>query len=263
MRHGYDLGMTDDPGRGAPTSGGAPTSAPRRDPLAVTALVTGLLGLVPISWGFALAALTRPPALRRPGRGLAVGGLVASGIWVLVAIAVAAVLIVRTATPGPAAEPLAAGAAAPATGLPSGSPSAGPSAVPSEDASAARRLVPSIVPPRVDTAIRLSRGDCIVELPSSGRIDDIVLTECTRPHLAQVGATFSPSGTGYPGITRLSTIAGSECPVRMRKALRPGAPALIWRMLIPEKSEWDGGDHSIKCLFQAEKGRLLTSSVVT
>ena len=64
-----------------------------------------------------------------------------------------------------------------------------------------------------------------------------MLTECTRPHLAQVGATFSPTGTGYPGLSRLSAIAGSECPVRLRKALRSGAPALIWRTLIPEKSD--------------------------
>jgi hypothetical protein len=243
--------MTDEAGRGADGT----------HPLAVAALVTGILGLVPVSVACAAVSLSRLRGSTRPGRAQAFAGLVVSGLWVLVALAVAAVLIVRAATGPSPSDTSAAGAGAPGAGP--AAPSSGPPSAPAGTPAVPRQLIPSIAPPRVDVAIRLSRGDCIVEIPTSGRIDGIVLTECTRPHQAQVGATFSPSGGGFPGDARLSTIARSQCPERVRKAIRPGAPALVMLNLIPEKSEWDGGDHSIKCLLEAGNGRPLTSSVVT
>jgi hypothetical protein len=245
-----------------PAAGQASGQATGPHPLAVAALVTGIVGLVPVSVACAAVALSRLRGSSRSGRAQAVGGLLASVLWVLVSVAVAAVLIVRASSGAAPPDTSAAGGGQAGAGAPTSASSSGPSSGSAGSSPAPRQLIPSIQAPRFDAAIRLSRGDCIVELPTSGEIDGIVLTECTRPHQAQVGATFSPAGSSYPGLDRLGSIARSQGPVRLGKALRAGAPPLIWRMLIPEKSEWDGGDHSIKCLFQAEKGRLLSSSVI-
>lgn len=72
---------------GPPYAAPPPTSA-----WAVVALVTGLLALVPIAVGAGIAGLVQTSGGRQSGRGLAVGGLVAAGLWT-VAIAVTVALL--------------------------------------------------------------------------------------------------------------------------------------------------------------------------
>lgn len=59
--------------------------APRRtNALAIAALVTGIVGLVPVAIGLAVAALVQIRRRDEAGTGLAVGGLVAAGVWTLI-----------------------------------------------------------------------------------------------------------------------------------------------------------------------------------
>ncbi|MES9601997.1 septum formation family protein [Actinomadura sp. NPDC000929] len=59
-----------------------PVPARRRtNRFAVTALVTGLLGLIPVAVGFVIAALVQAGRRGEKGKGLAIGGLVASVAW--------------------------------------------------------------------------------------------------------------------------------------------------------------------------------------
>lgn len=66
-----------------PRPPGAPARTSR---LAIAALVTGLLGLVPVATGLAIGALVRTGRRGERGRGLAVGGLVASAAWVVAGV---------------------------------------------------------------------------------------------------------------------------------------------------------------------------------
>ncbi|GGV04139.1 hypothetical protein GCM10010182_23000 [Actinomadura cremea] len=56
---------------------------PRASPLALTALVTGLLGLAPLAIAFGVAALVRSRRGTSGGGRLAVGGLAAAAAWVV------------------------------------------------------------------------------------------------------------------------------------------------------------------------------------
>lgn len=91
------------PALGAGAGGGgatpAPTAAPepvfwqRTNGWAKGALVTGLVGLAPLSIAFAIAAFVQTGRRDEKGRGLAVGGLAASVAWILagaVAVTIAA-----------------------------------------------------------------------------------------------------------------------------------------------------------------------------
>ncbi|MFG2086766.1 septum formation family protein [Spirillospora sp. NPDC048824] len=57
------------------------------------ALVTGLLGLILLAVGFAIAALVQTGRRGEKGKGLAIGGLAASVVWVVAAVVVAALTV--------------------------------------------------------------------------------------------------------------------------------------------------------------------------
>ncbi|WP_242902584.1 DUF4190 domain-containing protein [Actinomadura terrae] len=85
---------------------GALFAPPRRptDRLAIAALVTGLLGMVVLTIGFAIAVFVRTGRTGAQGRGLAVGGLAAALTWVVVvSIGAALLLAVRDPRDGTAA----------------------------------------------------------------------------------------------------------------------------------------------------------------
>lgn len=65
----------------------------RTNPLAVAALVTGVLAIVPVAVGLALAALRQLRKRDEEGVGLAVGGILASGLWTLLVALIAVILI--------------------------------------------------------------------------------------------------------------------------------------------------------------------------
>jgi hypothetical protein len=74
---------------------GAPPCEPvrrRTNQLAVIALVTGLVGMVVLAVGFAVAALVQAGRRGEKGHGLAIAGLGASAVWVLVAVVLLAAL---------------------------------------------------------------------------------------------------------------------------------------------------------------------------
>ncbi|MBE1535011.1 DUF4190 domain-containing protein [Actinomadura algeriensis] len=77
-----------------------PSGDPRRtDRTAVVALVTGLVGLVPVAIAFAVAALVRLRRGTAKGRGLAFGGLASSLAW-----AVAGTIVAVLVLPGSSLE---------------------------------------------------------------------------------------------------------------------------------------------------------------
>ncbi len=62
-----------------------PWATPRTNPLSVVALVTGVIGLVPVAIPVGIVALVRLRRLPERGRGLAIGGLAAAACWLVLA----------------------------------------------------------------------------------------------------------------------------------------------------------------------------------
>ncbi|MDT7798113.1 MAG: hypothetical protein QOI78_1546 [Actinomycetota bacterium] len=58
-----------------------PVEAAGIDGFAITAFVMGLLGLVPLAFGFGIRAVVRTSRTGRSGSGLAIAGLVLSVLW--------------------------------------------------------------------------------------------------------------------------------------------------------------------------------------
>lgn len=101
------------PGWPAPYGCGVP---PRTNPWSVAAIVTGLVGLVPIAVGTGIVALVQLRERPERGRALAVGGLVAAGCWSVMALLVAVVLGLGFAGYGPGPGSAVAGTVAQAGG---------------------------------------------------------------------------------------------------------------------------------------------------
>ena len=111
-------------------------------------------------------------------------------------------------------------------------------------------------------SVALSKGDCLKTLPKGSSITSITLVNCTTPHAAQVGATFTPNDSSYPGNKAYENLITKECPARLQKVVKRDAAQLAWIGYYPEQSEWTKGDRSIKCLLIAANGKSLTRPVI-
>jgi hypothetical protein len=185
---------------------------------------------------------------------VAVVAAVAAGLVMISVIAVTGIaLATRARTPRPVVAipaPIPSVATATPTRTPTGT-TAGPAQTAS--GSGGERSVASVA---------LSKGDCIKTLPKGQTITTITLVTCTTPHAAQVGATFSPAGSAYPGSTTYESLIAKECPARLQQVIARDAPPLSWTGYYPELAEWTSGDRSIKCLVIPTDGKPLRRSVV-
>ena len=77
-------------GQPQPWYGGWQPAPKRTNGRAIAALVTGILALVPVAIGLAIGALVQIRRRDEAGKGLAIGGLAAAGVWTLLLVAVIA-----------------------------------------------------------------------------------------------------------------------------------------------------------------------------
>jgi hypothetical protein len=117
--------------------------------------------------------------------------------------------------------------------------------------------------PRSTPTTALSTGDCIGELASSGKADEVGLVDCTTPHAAQVGGTYTADGESWPGKDALQTSALVGCPITVADVLGSEEPSLDFLFITPEEDEWDAGSRLIVCLVRAADGGTLSASVVS
>ncbi|NTW40270.1 MAG: hypothetical protein HGA44_10360 [Cellulomonadaceae bacterium] len=73
--------------------------------------------------------------------------------------------------------------------------------------------------PRPTLTTDLRAGDCIGELASSGKADEVGVVDCDTPHAAQVAGTFTADGDGWPGKDALQSAALVGCPIAAADAL--------------------------------------------
>ncbi|MFB4304096.1 septum formation family protein [Actinomadura sp. NTSP31] len=222
---------TPDPPQSAPPAPpvGAPPSAdaaaPRRtNRFAIVALVTGLIGLVVFAIGFAIAAFVQTGRRGEKGRGLAIGALAASAVWIIAAVVVASVLSTGTGAGTPAASATKNGK------------------------------------PRVTT---LGAGACFSDYEEDHNRIYVTITGCTLPHEGDIGAQITLPDLPYPGDARFVSQATKLCKQKTDgltdNRYRDHVELRVDR---PGRSDWEHGDRHITCVLHYTGSEELSAPLV-
>ncbi|MEV5831952.1 septum formation family protein [Spirillospora sp. NPDC052242] len=201
------------PNQGAPPVGGPqpPEEPARTSGLAVTALVTGLVGLVPLALGFGIAALVHRRRKTRTGKSFAIVGIAAAAAW---SAAVSVLLPVAVETVF----------------------------TPERDASG------SISESGTTAFSALRKGDCFTDYDSTERLRLVRAVPCAEPHTGEVVMhTALPDGP-WPGEDRAQRAAHVVCGReigRLRKS--PLYPALKPYTEVPNNVGWKTGRRKTIC----------------
>ena len=232
-------------GPGAPGRRGGPERPPgapgKANGFAVASFVLGVIGVTVIgaiaSVILGILALGQIRRTRQRGRGLAIGGLVLSGVWLAVIGAYVTVHGTGQARPPPA-------------GRHSSSPTAGPGA--------------SASPGTQSTDVfSLRPGQCF-QNPSASQtvlgVTYVTVVPCTTPHNAQAFVQFAATGTRYPGVAALKRQADQGCRARIKKNVQTSKikNSMTLHYLYPLESSW-ASHKTITCLIVNSKPNLDTS----
>ena len=217
------------------------------------AFVLAVPGAIVAAVPLGIVGLVRTRNRARRGRGLAVSGLVVSGLWTLVLAMVAgAAMMLLIQQSGETATPPAA--ASGVTPSPTPVDSAPPSATPAPSTAAP---TPRPVRPKKVRIKDIRIGHCIDREPT-GTFETLPVVPCAQPHDVEVFAIRSLSAGRWPGDQAVSE--------RADKACRPAFQAYVgvsydestlemsWYM--PTKSAWQAGDRGVTCVLRDPTGRL-------
>lgn len=199
--------------------------------LAVASFILGLIGMLLLSaiLGIIFGILALSQLRRRPqrGRGLAIAGLVLSGLWILIVggIIAAAVAV-------------------------------------SPNRSASGQITRS----GPISIYSLRAGDCFQNPPGSAELRVLTVTAvpCTTAHNAQTFAEFTPSGSSYPGRPALIRQAGQGCRARVSGNLDRSkiTSTMTLRYIFPEPQTWADGHRAVICLVEDSRADLTASLLI-
>jgi Domain of unknown function (DUF4190)/Septum formation len=164
-------------GSGFPTGPEAPIrqqpEAPRKTSgFAIASLVFGIIGGILLSVIFGIVALRRIRTRNLKGRGLAIAGLVLSGLWTLL---VAVLVIVGLATDA------------------------------ERDPSGRVREAGN------ESVFDLRVGDCVNDLEETTMEVSVEVVPCSQAHDAEVISSFELPGSDYPGEDSIFRVADRRC----------------------------------------------------
>ncbi len=190
---------------------------------AIASLVFGIIGGILLSVIFGIVALVkirRNPQLR--GKGIAIAGLVLSGLWCLVLVAGIVVAVVT---------------------------------------SPQRSATGRVTRQGTTDVFSLRAGDCFQNPSTQLGITNVTVIPCTQPHNAQVYAEFPVTGSGYPGGSALRQLAAQGCHARIRGHVNRSlvTNTMSLRFLYPEQQSWTDGQHSITCVIVDSSAGMTTS----
>ncbi|HEY8451415.1 MAG: septum formation family protein [Micromonosporaceae bacterium] len=215
---------------------------PRTNPFAVASLVLGILtpvGYLPglLALIFGIIALVQIPERGQKGRGLAIGGLAATGGWLVVTLAVAiGFASIYESDDGDQAR------------------TATDRTTVTDDGSGDdrhRTPVNQVERGRSTPVYRLRDGMCVKELPTGeGPIETMRVVDCDVPHVAEVYALFNLSHAHWPGDDVVDAEAADGCHERLQQD-HPDAwddPAVEVFYLFPSGVSWGFGDRGVVCI---------------
>ncbi len=194
------------------------------DGFAIASLVCGLVAGIVLSVIFGLIALVRIRKSGQGGRGLAIGGLGVSAVWLLVLVAAVARGDDGT-SPGPYRD--SSGRVA----------SGGPV-----------------------SAADLRTGDCVNGL-KEGEVSALDAVVCEAPHDGEVFAIF-PIGDGkWPGESTLREQVESGCHQRLAAYSTSAANNAAFEIFVlhPTQRSWQRGDRTVTCLVHNPANQLMGS----
>jgi hypothetical protein len=191
---------------------------------AIASSVLGLLGVFILSVIFALIALRRIKRLGQRGRGLAITGLVLSGLWIL--------LIGLT--------------------------------IIGENAGTATRSSSTgiITHSGRINVFSLKTGDCFDNPAGAKTVHTVTAIPCDQPHNAQIYAKFKLSGAdvSYPGAAVVAQRARIGCNARtgsINKSMASSAMSI--RIFLPAEVAWITGQRTVSCMIVSSKADLTSS----
>ncbi|MFI0409826.1 septum formation family protein [Actinomadura sp. 3N508] len=189
-----------------------PPLVPRTNRLAIVAIVTGLCGLVLPAVGFAIAALVQAGRRGERGKGLAVGALVVSAVWGVVAVVALAVAVGSLVTAD-------------------------------RDESGRVTGKDKVLP----AALRV--GDCFNDLDVDSLRSPVTALPCTDPHQGEVAAQAELPAGRFPGNRQTHELSTDACFLKTIRFLKSRhAEHLEPYLIMPTKTNWDAGDRKVLCL---------------
>jgi hypothetical protein len=103
----------------------------------------------------------------------------------------------------------------------------------------------------------LRPGDCI----DTGAGVVFTRVACSTPHDAEVFATFSLTGSSWPGTAAVQQDAGNGCAARLSGYLNPAlaTAALAQAYVYPDQSAWQANERTVICEVSSSTGQLTGS----
>jgi Septum formation len=113
----------------------------------------------------------------------------------------------------------------------------------------------TLVTYRPAAVFSLRAGDC---LNSSQNGLSVTILSCATPHQAEVFATFSLSGSSWPGEAAVQQQAGSGCATRIAGYLNPQLlnAGLTQQYVYPNQEAWQAGVRTVVCEVSSDSGPL-------
>jgi hypothetical protein len=183
---------------------------------AVASLVFGIIGGVLFAVIFGIVALTQIRRRNQTGKGMAVAGLVLSGVWLLACGGLVAVVAISE-------------------------PDRNSEGNLTEEGSVSSRA--------------LKLGDCLKKVPSEGVVLNVDVLPCTQPHGAEVYAVLTLSGSTYPGEAAIIKEAEEGCTAKvdvLTEDARNDDSAEIFYIYPESATAWRRGDHEVSCIVGSE-----------
>jgi TM2 domain-containing membrane protein YozV len=200
---------------GGPASpyGSFPQKASGTSGFAIASLVLGIFGIFAItailSLVFGFLGLAKIRRTGQRGKGLAIAGIVLSGAWIILLIAL---------------------------GISSGN-------------QAQRSANGQINKGGNLSVLSLKSGDCFAYPTDQQEVNTVTAIPCSQAHDAQVFAQFNLSGTSSNYPTNMIQLASNGCQARtasLNKSLR--TPSMSMKIVYPQNASWITGNRTVNCV---------------
>ena len=217
-----------------------PTPKAGTNGFAIASLVLSFCGGVLLSVIFGIVALVQIRKRPQAGKGLAIAGLVISGLWV-VGLIVAAAIAVANADDD--SDPQSQSTRPAASANPSGGTGGDPTK-PAEEED--------------QDVFDLKVGDCLNGLREDTELETMPVVPCNQPHEGEVFATFNLTGTERPLQSAIDEQATEGCQDRLAGYSKAAAddPKMDIFFLYPTVESWAHGDRQITCIATNGSGPL-------
>ena len=113
----------------------------------------------------------------------------------------------------------------------------------------------TIITYRPAAVFSLRAGDCLNSSPNGL---SVTILSCATPHQAEVFATFSLTGSSWPGEAAVQQQAGSGCADRIAGYLNPQLlnAGLTQQYVYPDQEAWQAGVRTVVCEVGSASGPL-------